>query len=67
VSVFADGTWLADNRPAGVKGTVAPGATYKFTFDFEKAGETTVAVPISAGEAPQREAAAEPGDTGAHH
>lgn len=34
VSVFADGTWLADNRPAGVKGTVAPGATYKFTFDL---------------------------------
>ena len=34
VSVFADGTWLADNRPAGVKGAVAPGATYKFTFDL---------------------------------
>ena len=33
-SVFADGTWLADNRPAGVKGTVAPGATYKFAFDL---------------------------------
>jgi len=33
-SVFADGTWLADNRPAGVKGTVAPGGTYKFTFDL---------------------------------
>ena len=34
VSVFADGTWLGDNRPSGVKGTVAPGATYKFTFDL---------------------------------
>ena len=33
-SVFADGTWLAANRPAGVKGTVAPGGTYKFTFDL---------------------------------
>jgi hypothetical protein len=33
-SVFADGTWLSDNRPARVKGTVAPGATYKFTFDL---------------------------------
>ena len=33
-SVFADGTWLADNRPSGVKGTVAPGGTYKFTFDL---------------------------------
>ncbi|MGH7294964.1 MAG: phage tail tip lysozyme, partial [Polyangiaceae bacterium] len=33
-SVFADGTWLADNRPAGVTGTVAPGATYKFKFDL---------------------------------
>jgi MYXO-CTERM domain-containing protein len=34
VSVFADSTWLADNRPSGVKGTVAPGGTYKFTFDL---------------------------------
>ena len=33
-SVFADGTWLAPNRPSGVQGTVAPGATYKFTFDL---------------------------------
>jgi len=33
-SVFADGTWLAPNRLAGVTGTVAPGATYKFTFDL---------------------------------
>jgi hypothetical protein len=33
-SVFADSTWLADNRPAGVTGTVAPGGTYKFTFDL---------------------------------
>jgi copper(I)-binding protein len=46
---------------------ITNGLTYKFTFDFEKAGETTVAVPISAGEAPRREAAAKAGDTGGHH
>jgi len=34
VSTFADSTWVADSRPAAVKGTVAPGATYKFTFDL---------------------------------
>jgi len=33
-SAFADATWLAPNRPAGVTGTVAPGATYKFEFDL---------------------------------
>ena len=36
---------------------ITNGLTYNFTFDFEKAGETTVTVPISAGEAPRREAA----------
>jgi hypothetical protein len=46
---------------------VTNGLTYSFTFDFEKAGETTLMVPISAGEAPRREAAVEAGDTGAHH
>jgi hypothetical protein len=46
---------------------ITNGLTYQFTFAFEKAGETTVAVPISAGEAPRREAAAEAGDTGGHH
>jgi copper(I)-binding protein len=46
---------------------ITNGLTYKFTFDFEKAGETTVAVPISAGEAPRREATVEAGDTGGHH
>jgi copper(I)-binding protein len=45
---------------------ITNGLTYRFTFDFEKAGETTVAVPISAGEAPRREAAAKAGDTGGH-
>ncbi|WP_159228659.1 hypothetical protein [Mycolicibacterium vanbaalenii] len=34
---------------------VTNGLTYDFTFTFEKAGETTVAVPISAGEAPHRD------------
>jgi MYXO-CTERM domain-containing protein len=34
VSVFADSTWVSNNRPAAVKGTVAPGGTYKFTFDL---------------------------------
>jgi lysozyme len=34
MSVFADSTWLSGNRPSGVKGTVAPGGTYKFTFDL---------------------------------
>jgi lysozyme len=33
-SVFADSTWLGPNRPAGVKGTVPPGGTYKFQFDL---------------------------------
>jgi MYXO-CTERM domain-containing protein len=34
VSVFADSTWISSSRPAGVTGTVAPGATYKFEFDL---------------------------------
>jgi hypothetical protein len=40
-SVFADGTWLAPNRPAAVTGTVPPGGTYKFTFNL--------AAPMKAG------------------
>jgi lysozyme len=41
VSAFADASWIATNRPAGVTGSVAPGATYKFQFDLhapDKAG-----------------------------
>lgn len=34
---------------------ITNGLTYNFTFDFEKAGRTTVAVPISAGESPRRQ------------
>jgi MYXO-CTERM domain-containing protein len=33
-SVFADATWIAANRPAGVTGTVAPGDSFTFKFDF---------------------------------
>ncbi len=39
---------------------ITNGLTYNFTFDFEKAGKTTVTVPISAGEAPRREAPVNP-------
>jgi copper(I)-binding protein len=46
---------------------ITNGLTYNFTFDFEHAGKTTVAVPISAGAAPQRAEAVEAGDTGGHH
>jgi copper(I)-binding protein len=60
---------LADGAEAKValSKPITNGLTYNFTFDFEKAGETTVTVPISAGEAPRREAAVEAGDTGGHH
>ncbi len=34
---------------------ITNGLTYDFVFDFEKAGRVTVAVPISAGEAPRRQ------------
>ncbi len=34
VSVFADSSWVAPDRPAQVTGTVAPGATYKFQFNL---------------------------------
>jgi lysozyme len=33
-SDFADSTWVSVDRPAQVTGTVAPGATYAFNFDF---------------------------------
>jgi copper(I)-binding protein len=51
---------------------ITNGLTYTFTFNFEKAGQITVPVPISAGEAPRRDAAGdasheEGGDTGGHH
>lgn len=45
---------------------ITNGLTYDFTFNFEQAGKTTVAVPISAGNVPRREASSEP-DTGGGH
>ncbi len=33
-SVFADSSWLNDHRAAGVTGTVAPGGSYTFKFNF---------------------------------
>ncbi len=33
-SQLADSTWVATDRPAEVTGTVAPGATFEFQFDF---------------------------------
>ena len=58
----------ADTAEATVALTkpITNGLTYDFTFTFEKAGETTIEVPISAGEAPRREAAAEVGEPGEH-
>ena len=42
---------------------ITNGLTYKFTFAFDKAGQTTVEVPISAGGAPRQD-----GDpVGGHH
>jgi copper(I)-binding protein len=48
---------------------ITNGLTYNFKFTFEKSGDTTVTVPISAGEAPRRiEEPLKPGgDTGGHH
>lgn len=34
---------------------ITNGLTYTFTFDFEKAGQATVAVPISAGNSPRQD------------
>ena len=34
-SMFAADDWIAPNRPAGIAGTVAPGATGTFSFSFE--------------------------------
>lgn len=45
---------------------ITNGLTYDFTFSFEKAGDVTVAVPISAGEAPRREAGASGGGSAGH-
>jgi copper(I)-binding protein len=44
---------------------ITNGINYDFTFTFERAGSSTVAVPISAGETPRRDA--EPGGTSEGH
>lgn len=46
---------------------ITNGLTYDFTFEFEKAGQTTVSVPISAGEAPRRDMSGESGGSGGGH
>jgi hypothetical protein len=45
---------------------ITNGLNYDFTFTFEKAGDTTVAVPISAGEAPRRDPSGETGGESGH-
>lgn len=57
----------AVNAKIDLSKPITNGLTYNFTFDFEKAGENTVAVPISAGGPPRRDAAAQAGDTGVAH
>jgi copper(I)-binding protein len=42
---------------------ISNGLTYNFTFTFEKGGQGTIAVPISAGETPRREEAVKPGES----
>lgn len=51
----------ADASDASVALTkpIRNGLTYSFTFTFAKAGETTLSVPISAGNAPRQEVAAD--------
>jgi hypothetical protein len=61
----------ADTAAAGVtlSKQISNGLTYDFTFTFERSGSTTVAVPISAGEASRRDtkgAVEAEGDTGGH-
>lgn len=51
---------------------ITNGLTYNFTFNFEKAGQITVPVPISAGEAQRRDTAGDAshdkgGDTSGRH
>jgi hypothetical protein len=50
---------------------ITNGLTYNFTFNFQRAGQTTILVPISAGEAPRRdqsgETGGEAGEGGGHH
>jgi copper(I)-binding protein len=43
---------------------ITNGLTYNFTFTFEKSGQGTIAVPISAGESPRREEATQSDHSG---
>lgn len=44
----------AANATVALSKPIRNGLTYNFTFTFDKAGQTTVAVPISAGSAPRQ-------------
>jgi copper(I)-binding protein len=59
---------VADSAEATVELTkpITNGLTYDFTFTFEKAGETTVNVPVSAGESPRRDGPVKAGDSADH-
>ena len=66
-----DATEGADTAEATIQLTepITNGLNYPFTFTFERAGQTEVEVPISAGKAPRRDIAVEAGaeaDTGGH-
>ncbi|MGB0878409.1 MAG: hypothetical protein ACPHCN_04275 [Mycobacterium sp.] len=63
-----EGIEVADSAEAMValSKPITNGLTYDFTFTFANAGETTVTVPVSAGEAPRRDAAADAGDSAGH-
>lgn len=63
-----DNVEAADSAEATVELSkpISNGLTYNFTFTFENSGDTTVAVPISAGEAPRREEAVEAGEPSGH-
>ena len=56
-----DATEAADTAQAAVQLTqpISNGLNYPFTFTFERAGQKELVVPISAGEAPRREAPAQ--------
>ncbi|MBJ7337588.1 hypothetical protein [Mycolicibacterium sp.] len=66
-----DATEGADTVEAAVQLTqpITNGLNYPFTFTFERSGQKEIVVPISAGEAPRREAPTGAGaeaDTGGH-
>jgi len=54
----AEATPMGSAQPTKAEVTLSQpitnGLTYSFTFDFDKAGQATVAVPISAGGAPRQ-------------